>query len=70
MPSRAGDHNLCQHQERTIVHRHGGFADRVRCHWTFALTLPEVLTAETSGPFILRGHCRFERDDAIRDQAA
>jgi alcohol/geraniol dehydrogenase (NADP+) len=56
---RAGDHNLCQHEERTIVHRHGGFADRVRCHWTFALPLPEVLTAETSGPLFCAGIAVF-----------
>jgi uncharacterized zinc-type alcohol dehydrogenase-like protein len=46
---RSGDHNLCPQQERTIVHRHGGFADRVRCDWTFALPLPETLSFETSG---------------------
>src|SRR5262245_21783216 len=27
----SGDHNLCPNIEQTIVHRHGGFADRVRC---------------------------------------
>jgi alcohol/geraniol dehydrogenase (NADP+) len=52
---RSGDHNLCLDQERTIVHRHGGFADRVRCHWSFALRLPATLKLETSGPLFCAG---------------
>src|ERR1044072_9346140 len=28
----SGNHNLCLTAEQTIVKRHGGFADRVRCH--------------------------------------
>ena len=46
---RWSEHNLHPQQERTIAHGHGGFADRVRCDWTFALPLPETLSFETSG---------------------
>jgi alcohol/geraniol dehydrogenase (NADP+) len=52
---RSGDHNLCTQQERTIMQRHGGFADRVRCDWTFALPLPAALNLETSGPLFCAG---------------
>ena len=31
-----GDHNLCSSNEATIVGRHGGFADYVRGHWSWA----------------------------------
>jgi hypothetical protein len=52
---RSGEHNLRPQQERTIAHGHGGFADRVRCDWTFALPLPDTLTFETSGPQFCAG---------------
>jgi uncharacterized zinc-type alcohol dehydrogenase-like protein len=52
---RWSEHNLCPQQERTIAHGHGGFADRVRCDWTFALPLPETLTFETSGSLFRAG---------------
>ena len=32
-----GDHNLCGAAEGTIVGRHGGFANKVRCHWAAVL---------------------------------
>ncbi len=51
----SGDHNLCSQGESTIVHRHGGFADRVRCHWAWAIPLPDALSAESSGPLFCGG---------------
>lgn len=54
-PCMAGDHNLCVRGEETIVHRHGGFADRVRCHWAWAVPLPEALDARKSGPLFCGG---------------
>lgn len=33
----SGNHNLCAKVESTIVKGHGGFADRVRCHWVWAV---------------------------------
>jgi uncharacterized zinc-type alcohol dehydrogenase-like protein len=51
----AGDHNLCAHAEQTIVRRHGGFADRVRCHWAWAIPLPAALATDSSGPLFCGG---------------
>jgi alcohol/geraniol dehydrogenase (NADP+) len=51
----AGNHNLCVQGEQTIVGRHGGFADRVRCHWAWAVPLPERVEAATAGPLFCGG---------------
>ncbi len=54
----SGDHNLCETpsaNEQTIVHRHGGFADRVRCHWVWATPLPETLDHTKAGPLFCGG---------------
>lgn len=51
----AGDHNLCPSAEQTIVKRHGGFADRVRGHWAWAISLPEGLDAAKAGPLFCGG---------------
>jgi uncharacterized zinc-type alcohol dehydrogenase-like protein len=50
-----GDHNLCAHAEQTIVARHGGFADRVRCQATWAMPLPEGVDARKAGPLFCGG---------------
>ena len=36
----SGDHNLCPESESTIIGRHGGFADKVRCDKAWAVPLP------------------------------
>lgn len=51
----SGNHNLCAAAEGTIVKRHGGFANRVRCHWAWALPLPEALDSQKSGPLFCGG---------------
>jgi uncharacterized zinc-type alcohol dehydrogenase-like protein len=51
----AGDHNLCARAEQTIVARHGGFADRVRCDAAWATVLPAGLDARKSGPLFCGG---------------
>jgi uncharacterized zinc-type alcohol dehydrogenase-like protein len=51
----SGDHNLCREIGATIVGRHGGFADRVRCHWVWAIPLPEGVDAQTAGPLFCGG---------------
>jgi uncharacterized zinc-type alcohol dehydrogenase-like protein len=51
----SGHHNLCVTGEQTIVGRHGGFADRVRCHWSWAIALPEALDARSAGPLFCGG---------------
>jgi uncharacterized zinc-type alcohol dehydrogenase-like protein len=51
----SGNHNLCPTVEQTIVKRHGGFADRVRCHWAWAVPLPDALDSKKSGPLFCGG---------------
>lgn len=50
-----GDHNLCTTVEQTIVGRHGAFADRVRCHWSWAIPIPETLDPVEVGPMFCGG---------------
>lgn len=51
----AGYQNLCGTAEQTMVGRHGGFADRVRCHWLWATPLPETVDAAKAGPLFCGG---------------
>ncbi len=51
----SGNHNLCPFGEATIVQRHGGFAERVRCHWAWAFPLPPALDASKAGPLFCGG---------------
>ncbi|NNE67555.1 MAG: NAD(P)-dependent alcohol dehydrogenase [Pyrinomonadaceae bacterium] len=46
---------LCPELEQTIVNRHGGFADRVRCHWSWAIKLPESMDMLKAGPLFCGG---------------
>jgi uncharacterized zinc-type alcohol dehydrogenase-like protein len=50
-----GNHNLCTTIETTIVGRYGGFAERVRCHWAWAVPLPEHLDVAKAGPLFCGG---------------
>lgn len=54
-PCLSGDHNLCVSGEETIVGRHGGFAERVRCHWSWAVKLPDGLDSASAGPLFCGG---------------
>lgn len=51
----SGNHNLCPTVEQTIIGRHGGFAERVRCHWGWATQLPEGVDATKAGPMFCGG---------------
>jgi alcohol/geraniol dehydrogenase (NADP+) len=54
----SGDQNLCSDSlrcESTIVHRHGGFADRVRAHWVWTQSLPDTLNYKKAGPLFCGG---------------
>jgi uncharacterized zinc-type alcohol dehydrogenase-like protein len=51
----SGNHNLCASNEQTIVGRFGGFADKVRCHWNWAVPLPDELDAKSAGPLFCGG---------------
>ena len=50
-----GNHNLCPTVEGTIIGRPGGFADRVRCHWSWATPLPGELDSAKAGPLFCAG---------------
>jgi uncharacterized zinc-type alcohol dehydrogenase-like protein len=50
-----GDHHLCNQVESTIVGRHGGFADYVRGHWSWAVPLPEAIDMSKAGPLLCGG---------------
>lgn len=46
---------MCRELEQTIVSRHGGFADRVRCHWSWAIKLPDNMDKTKAGPLFCGG---------------
>ena len=50
-----GEHHLCSHNEATIVERHGGFADYVRGHWSYAIPLPKEIDMSKAGPLLCGG---------------
>ncbi len=50
-----GDQNLCATGEMTIVGRHGGFADIVRCDAVWAIPVPDALDAKQCGPMFCGG---------------
>lgn len=45
----------CPELVGTIVARHGGFADRVRCNWDWAIKLPDQLDLSKAGPLFCGG---------------
>lgn len=54
----SGDHNLCTvtpGHEDTIIGRHGGFANRVRCHWVWATPIPAGIDPAKAGPLFCGG---------------
>lgn len=54
-PCLSGEQHLCTEVEATIVGRHGGFADRLRAHWAWALPLPAGLDPALAGPLFCGG---------------
>lgn len=50
-----GSHHLCANNEATIVRRHGGFANYVRGHWSWAIPLPEAIDMSKAGPLLCGG---------------
>jgi uncharacterized zinc-type alcohol dehydrogenase-like protein len=50
-----GDQNLCATAQGTIVGRHGGFATRVRAHWSWLNLIPAGVDAATAGPLFCGG---------------
>ena len=54
-PCLSGRQQLCGSAEGIIVGRHGGFADKVRANWEWAVKLPEALDPGSSGPLFCGG---------------
>ncbi|WP_411825342.1 NADPH-dependent aldehyde reductase Ahr [Luteolibacter sp. AS25] len=54
-PCLSGRQQLCPDSDHMIVGRHGGFADKVRANWEWAVKLPDTLDPETSGPLFCGG---------------
>lgn len=50
-----GSHHLCGSSEATIIGRHGGFADYVRGHWSWAIPLPDAIDMSKAGPLLCGG---------------
>jgi uncharacterized zinc-type alcohol dehydrogenase-like protein len=50
-----GLENLCPTMEATCVHRHGGYADRVRANARFVFPIPEALESERAAPLLCGG---------------
>jgi len=54
-----GREHLCAQEVDTIVHHHGGFADRVRATAEFAVPIPEALPSAETGPLLCAGNTVF-----------
>ncbi len=50
-----GMENLCPAAEATCVHRHGGYADRVRANARFVIPIPEALQSDEAAPLLCGG---------------
>ena len=55
----SGDQNLCAQNVPTIVGHYGGFADRLRVQWPWAIPLPQGLDAANAGPLLCGGTTVF-----------
>jgi len=62
-----GLENLCPQSEATCVHRHGGYANRVRANARFVVRIPDVLPSEEAAPLLCGGITVYNpmRDHAI-----
>ena len=55
-----GKEHLCAGNLGTIVGGHrGGWAERVRCHWKFAVPIPDGVDSEAAGPLMCAGTTVF-----------
>jgi uncharacterized zinc-type alcohol dehydrogenase-like protein len=50
-----GMENLCPDAESTCVHRHGGYAEKVRANARFVVPIPEALESEHAAPLLCGG---------------
>ncbi|VVP67382.1 Aldehyde reductase Ahr [Pseudomonas fluorescens] len=54
-----GSHQLCGTARPTIIGSHGGFADRLRSHWAWALPIPKEIDPALAGPLFCAGSTVF-----------
>lgn len=54
-----GSHQLCNAARPTIIGSNGGFADRLRSHWAWALPIPQGLDPALAGPLFCAGSTVF-----------
>lgn len=54
-PCVAGDQHLCASSQATMLGPHGGFAERVRAQWVWAIPLPEGIRPDVAGPLFCGG---------------
>jgi uncharacterized zinc-type alcohol dehydrogenase-like protein len=54
-PCIGGEQHLCAKRQPTIIGRHGGFADRLRAHWAWAVAIPDALDPAAVGPLMCGG---------------
>lgn len=50
-----GTQQLCGSVQPTIIGHQGGFADRLRAHWAWAVPLPEAIDPSLAGPLFCGG---------------
>jgi alcohol/geraniol dehydrogenase (NADP+) len=55
----SGSHHLCGTAKPTIIGSNGGFADRLRSHWAWALVIPKGLDPAMAGPLFCAGSTVF-----------
>jgi alcohol/geraniol dehydrogenase (NADP+) len=51
----SGRQQLCAQAQPTIIGHRGGFASRVRAHWSWTIPLPEGLNVAEAGPLLCGG---------------
>lgn len=51
----SGDQHLCPAVQVTVIGHHGGFAERLRAHWAWAIPIPEGLDPSSTGPLLCAG---------------
>ena len=59
-PCLSGDQHLCAQSVATIVRHNGGFADKLRAHWAWAVPLPERIDLASAGPLLCGGMTVFK----------
>ena len=52
---RRGEEHLCPKSQPTCVGRNGGFADKIRVNWRFAIPVPAALDSEHAAPLLCGG---------------